>query len=52
MSIFKKNIHDIKLNDINDLILQKVRESTILEYKEADFLNTNRTDLQKQFGNL
>lgn len=52
ISIFKKNIHDIELNDINDLILQKVRESTILEYKEADFLNPNRADLQKQYWKL
>lgn len=52
ISIFKKNIHDIELNDVNDLILQKVRESTILEYKEADFLNTNREDLQKQYWKL
>ena len=52
ISIFKKNIHDIELKDINDLILQKVRESTILEYKEADFLNPNREDLKKQYWKL
>lgn len=40
------------MNDINDLILQKVRESTILEYKKADFLNPNRADLQKQYWKL
>jgi len=40
------------LNDINDLILQTVRESTILEYKEANFLNPSRADLQKQYWKL
>lgn len=52
ISIFKKNIEHIDLTDIEDLINQKVQESSLIEYKEADFLKPSRNDLQQQFWKL
>ncbi len=52
ISIFKKKINNINLNDINELINQHVREFSLIEYKEADFLNPNRNDLQQKYWKL
>ncbi len=52
ISIFKKNINQINLIDINDLINQNVRESPLIEFKESNFLNPSRGDLQQKFWKL
>jgi len=52
ISIFKINIDQINLTDIKDLINQSVRESSLIEYKEADFILPSRGDLQNQFWKL
>lgn len=52
ISIFKKNIDQINLDDINDLKKQAVRESSLIEYKEADFLKPTRNDLKEKYWKL
>ncbi len=52
ISIFKKNIENIDLTDIEELINQNVRESSLIEYKEANFLNPSNVALQQQFWKL
>ncbi|KKL53296.1 hypothetical protein LCGC14_2276890, partial [marine sediment metagenome] len=52
ISIIKKNIEHIDLTDIEELINQNVRESSLIEYKEADFLNPSNIALQQQFWKL
>lgn len=52
ISIFKKNIELIDLTDIEELIDQNVRESSLIEYKEADFLNPSNSEIQKHYWKL
>ena len=52
ISIFKKNIENITLPDIEDLINQNVRESSLIEYKEADFLNPNNRQIQNHYWKI
>ncbi len=52
ISIFKKKIDQINLTDIEDLINQNVRESSLIEYKGADVIRPGRDDLQQKFWKL
>lgn len=40
------------MEDITEFISQHVRESPIIEFKEADFLNPNNSNLQQQYWKL
>lgn len=52
ISILKKNIENITLPDIEDLINQNVRESSLIEYKEADFLNPDNRQIQNHYWKI